>query len=124
MLFAGDRNPQCATTQALLTHPPVPRLVLPDELLRSTSYGVSLRVDCSKAERELGMDWLPDTETYNDMAAAMLEMGLVGGPFGLGLGPRNGHGLWAAGAGKMAPAGDGGVSAPANAGVAERTTVR
>lgn len=69
-----------------------------------------LDVDCSKAERDLGMaPWVPDHETYNDMATAMIEMGLVGGGVsGGGSGAFGGGGarLGLAGA-RIAPAREG-----------------
>lgn len=44
-----------------------------------TSCGVPLNANCSKAEATLGMSWLPDDVTYNDMALAMAGAGLAPG---------------------------------------------
>ncbi|KAI8463097.1 MAG: heme peroxidase-related protein [Monoraphidium minutum] len=44
------------------------------------SYGVPILVDCSKAQQDLGLsDWIPEAETYEDMAAALIAAGAVPG---------------------------------------------
>ena len=45
-----------------------------DLLVHRTAYGKRYKFDASRAERELGIKWVPAKKAIQDMAAALLEM--------------------------------------------------
>jgi nucleoside-diphosphate-sugar epimerase len=43
-----------------------------------STYGVRLRTNGTKVERELGLrDWIPDADTYEEMAETMIALGMI-----------------------------------------------